>query len=296
MKKIIVIVGPTGIGKTKLSLKLAKQLNGEIINADAMQVYKKMDIGTAKIREEERENIPHHLLDICDVTTDYSVYHYQKDARKKIEEIQNRGKTVIIVGGTGLYIKATLYDYRFEKEEKQYSFAHFTNDQIYQELLSYDKNIKIDQNNRQRLERALFYYYQHHTSISSNKNGDNLLYDAIFIGLTTQRDKLYQCINQRVEEMIQNGLIEEVKSFYDQKIFSKPLKTGIGYKEWYPYFEGNATLEEVKEEIQKNSRHYAKRQYTFFKNQFHLKWFSVHFEDFDKTVEEVSTYIKNESN
>lgn len=296
MKKIIVIAGPTGIGKTKLSLLLAKQLDGEIINADAMQVYKKLDIGTAKIKPEERENIPHHLLDICDVTTDYSVYHYQKDARQKIEEIQNRGKTIIIVGGTGLYLKAALYDYRFEKEEKQYSFDHLTNEQIYQELLSYDKNIEIDRNNRRRLERALCYYYQHSTSISSNKKGNHLLYDAIFIGLTTPRDKLYQCINRRVEEMIQNGLIEEVKSFYDQKIFSKALRTGIGYKEWYPYFEGKSTLEEVKEQIQKNSRHYAKRQYTFFKNQFHLKWFSVHFENFDKTVEEVSEYIKSESN
>lgn len=295
MKKIIVITGPTGVGKTRLSLALAQALDGEIINADAMQVYKNLDIGTAKITKEEQANIPHHLFDICDVADSYSVYDYQKDARKKIEEIQKRNKTVIMVGGTGLYIKAALYDYRFKQEDTGCDFSHLTNEEMYQELLSYDKDIVIDKNNRRRLERALQYYYQHHTSISSNKNGDHLLYDAIFIGLTTSRDKLYSIINQRVEAMFQNGLLEEVKYFFERGSASKALMTGIGYKELYPYFRKECTLEEAKENIQKNSRHYAKRQYTFFNNKLSLKWFDVRFDDFDQTTQEVLDYIKSES-
>ena len=150
MKKIIVITGPTGVGKTKLSVLLAKKINGEIINADSMQVYKGLDIGTAKIKEAEKENIPHHLFDICNVMDNYTIFNYQKDAREKINEIIIRNNTPIFVGGSGLYIKAALYDYKLNKEEKKYDFSNLTNEELLNEIKkNHETNNHI--NNRKRL-------------------------------------------------------------------------------------------------------------------------------------------------
>jgi tRNA dimethylallyltransferase len=293
-KKIIVILGPTGVGKTKLSIELAKKFNGEIINADSMQIYKGLNIGTAKIKEEEKENITHHLFDIKDVTDEYSVYEYQMDAREVIDEIQNKNKTVIIVGGTGLYIKSALYDYKFENDSIKSNYENLTTEELYKKLISYDKDIKIDKNNRRRLIRAINYYLNNNESINSNNNGDKLLYDVIFIGLTIDRENLYNIINNRVDKMISGGLIEEVKCFYDKKICSKALINGIGYKELYKYFNNEITLEDAINLIKTNSRRYAKRQYTFFNNKFKdIKWFDVNFNNFNKTINDVSEYIKN---
>lgn len=291
MNKIIVITGPTGVGKTKLSISLAKMLNAEIINADSMQVYKDLNIGTAKIKENEKENIPHHLFDIKNIDEAYSIYDYQIDARKTIEEIKD--KNIIFVGGTGLYIKSALYDYKFSKEQKKVDYEDLSTEELYQELLKLDPSTTIDKNNRRRLVRAITYYQTNNKPISTNKTNE-LLYDTIFIGLTTNRDKLYNIINKRVDTMISNGLIEEAKYFYDKKIYTKPLTSGIGYKELYKYFSNEITLEEAIELIKKNSRHYAKRQYTFFRNQMDIKWFNVDFDNFDNTIDEVYEYIKTQ--
>ena len=292
MNKVIVITGPTAVGKTKLSIEIAKKYNGEIINADAVQVYKGLDIGSAKVTEEEKENIPHHLFDIKEVDEEYTIYHYQQDARKIIEDIQKRGKTPILVGGTGLYIKSALYDYKLSKEKESEMYEDLTTEELYNNLLKVDKDIIIDKNNRRRLIRALNYYKENNESINNNKT-NKLLYNTIFIGLTTDRKELYNRINKRVDTMMKNGLLEEVKSFYDKGIKTKPLLNGIGYKELYKYLDGNYTYEEAIEKIKQNSRHYAKRQYTFFNHQLPIVWFETDFTNFNNTIEKVSNYIKN---
>lgn len=292
MSRVIVITGPTAVGKTALSIELAKKLNGEIINADAMQVYKGLNIGTAKVTEKEKENIPHHLFNIKEVEEEYSIYNYQKDCRKVIDDILRRNKIPILVGGTGLYIKAALYDYKLSEEKTNNTYDNLKTEEIYKELLKLDKDINIDKNNRRRLIRALNYYKENNTSISNNKT-NKLLYDTIFIGLTTDREILYKKINQRVDNMIENGLLEEVKYYYDKNIKTKPLINGIGYKELYNYFDGLYSKEEAVEKIKQNSRHYAKRQYTFLNHQLNVVWFETDYNNFNNTIEKVSSYIKN---
>lgn len=288
MKKIIVIVGPTGVGKTKLSVSLAHHFDGEIINADSMQVYKDLNIGTAKISEDEKEGITHHLFDIKDIEDDYSVFDYQRDARLILSNL-NENITPIIVGGTGLYIKALLYDYSFYKTEEKYDFSSLTNEELYDAIKKYNSNIDIHINNRQRLERRLNMYMNNG---EDEKNGNTIMYDALFIGLTTDRDVLYNNINRRVDKMVSDGLIDEVKAIYDRDIRSKALMTGIGYKELYRYFDGEISLEYAIDLIKQNSRHYAKRQYTWFNHQMEIKWFDVNFDHFDRTENEVIKYIE----
>ena len=295
MNKVIVITGPTAVGKTKLSIELAKRYNGEIINADAVQVYKGLDIGSVKVTEEEKEDIPHHLFDIKEVNEEYTIYHYQKDCRKLIKEVQGRGKTPILVGGTGLYIKAALYDYKLTEEKETNTYDNLTNEELYNKLLEVDKNIVIDKNNRRRLIRAINYYKENNKSINTNTT-NKLLYDAIFIGLTTDRGILYDKINNRVDIMIKEGLLDEVKAFYDKGIRTKPLLNAIGYREIYSYFDGNISLEEAIDKIKQNSRHYAKRQYTFFNHQLPIVWFETDYNNFNNTIKEVEEYIKNSSN
>ena len=292
---IIVITGPTGVGKTKLSIELAKKYNAEIINADSVQIYKGLDIGSAKVTEAENENIPHHLFDIKEVDEEYSIYNYQKDCRNKIEEIKNKGKNIILVGGTGLYIKSALYDYTLNEFKCNEEYQDKTTEELYHELIKLDKNIDIDKHNRRRVVRALNYFKETGKSIKENNQGDKLLYDAIFIGLTMEsREKLYNRINNRVDKMIEMGLIDEVKSFYDRGIKTRALQTAIGYKELYQYLDGTITKEEAIELIKRNSRRYAKRQYTFFNHQFDMKWFNVDINNFDKTINEVEKYINKE--
>ncbi len=292
---VIVIVGPTGVGKTKLSIELAKRINGEIINADSTQVYKGLDIGTAKVREDEKEGIPHHLFDIKDINDNYTVYDYQKDARACIDDILSRGKTPILVGGTGLYIKACLYNYEFSDEDSSnYVDESKTNDELYQKLLEIDPNTDVHKNNRKRIIRNLNAYYKN-GFINKNKS-DKLLYDVCFIGLTTDRDILYERINKRVDMMVSNGLLQEAKKLYDSNIRTKAVMTPICYKELFPYFEGTKDLELCLEDIKKGSRKYAKRQYTWNKNQFNVNWFDVCFDNFDDTVDKVLEYIKDVKN
>lgn len=281
---ILAIIGPTAVGKTKLSIELAKKYNAIIINCDAMQVYQGLDIGTAKVTSEEQEGIPHELLDFVPVTKNYTVYDYQKDARKLLEKYQ--GRNIIFVGGTGLYLKSALYDYRFYEETTTNSYDNLTNEELYNLALAKDKNMTIHPNNRKRLVRFLNKEIQEYVEPKP-------LYNFKIIGLTTSRDILYDKINKRVDVMFQSGLLTEVKSFYDQGIHSKALETGIGYKELYQYFDNKITLEEAKDLIKKNSRHYAKRQYTFFNHQLDVKWFNTNYEDFSKTINEVEDYIEN---
>lgn len=289
--KVICIVGPTGVGKTKLSIELAKIYNGEIINADSTQVYKGLDIATAKVTEEEKENIKHHLFDIKEITEDYTVYDYQRDARNKIEELIKNDKTPILVGGTGLYIKACLYDYKFEEETIKQDYSNYTNEELYNELISIDPTTEIHINNRKRVERALDYYYSNNETISSKEKTDKLLYDVVFIGLTTDRENLYDRINKRVDIMVKDGLLLEAKKIYDTNIRTKAVLTPIGYKELFPYFEKESSLEECLELIKQRSRRYAKKQYTWFNNQMKINWFNTNYEDFNKTVEEIKKFI-----
>lgn len=280
---IICVVGPTGVGKTRLSIALAKKFNAIVVNADAMQVYKELNIGTAKVTESEKENIPHYLFDICEVEDNYSVFEYQKDARKVINE--NKDKNIIFVGGTGLYLKAALYDYQFSKEiEEKNNFENLTNEELYELALKKDKNHKIHINNRKRLIRFL------------NKENINIepakpIYDAIFIGLTTDRETLYKKIDDRVDKMIESGLLEEVENLYKRNLRCKSINTGIGYKELYQYFDNEISLEEAIELIKKKSRNYAKRQYTFFNNQLPVKYFETDYNNFENTENEVINYI-----
>ena len=294
MNKVIVILGPTAVGKTKLSVELAKKINGEIINADSTQVYKNLNIATAKITEEEKENIVHHLFDVKEINDDYTVYDYQKDVRKLIDDIKSRGKTPILVGGTGLYIKAALYDYEFDEEELIVSdYSKYSTDELYSMLLKIDSETKIHKNNRKRIERTLD-VYNSKGKLDKKTNKDTLLYDSIFIGLTTSRELLYDRINLRVDKMLDAGLLEEAKWLYDTNVRTKAVMTPIGYKELFEYFDGNITKDEVIELIKKNSRRYAKRQYTWFNNQMNVNWFNVDFDNFNNTIDEVYNYIKQE--
>lgn len=283
---ILVITGPTGVGKTKLSLELARKYNAEIINADSMQIYKGLNIGTAKV--ENKMNIKHHLLDIVNIDEYYSVYNYQIDGRKILNDLINRNKNVIIVGGTGLYISALLYDYKFNKESINNNYDDLTNEEIYNKIMEIDSNTKTHINNRQRLVREL----NRLLNKNSSNQGSKLLYDTIFIGLTTSRENLYNIIDKRVDKMIEAGLLDEVKQLHSSNIRNRSIMTAIGYKELYQYFDGIISLEESIDLIKKNTRHYAKRQYTWFKNKMNITWFNVDFDKFDNTINEVNKYIE----
>lgn len=284
MKDIIVIVGPTGVGKTKLSIELAKMLDAEIINGDSVSIYKELNIGSAKPTKEEMDGVVHHLIDIRSVNEDYSVYQYQKDVRRLIDEISSRGKRIIIVGGTGLYIKAALYDYQFNDEKDKNNYDGLTNEDLMEQITKYQKEIDVHINNRQRLIRLLN-KLENGDILSNNK--DKLLYSVKVIGLTTNRDILYDRINKRVDLMIDNGLVDEVKNLKDYYNTSRVLNSAIGYKEFRPYFEENETLETVIYKIKQDSRRFAKRQYTFFNHQFSVKWYDVNFLDFSITINDV---------
>lgn len=303
MEKVIVVIGPTSVGKTKMGVALAKKLNGEVISGDSMQVYRQMDIGTAKVTVEEMEGVKHHCIDILDPKDQYSVHDFQQTVRKKITEITSRGHVPIIVGGTGLYIKAALYDYTFSEMENNHDeinekYKDYTNEQLHDYLKEIDEESAkiLHYNNRRRVLRAIEIYEQTGQKKSEmiNEQQHICLYDAYFVGLTLPRELLYKRINLRVDLMMKNGLQEEMESLIKQGLTreNQSMKA-IGYKEWFDYFEGKCDLNEVSENIKKHSRQYAKRQYTWFKNQFEVHWYDVCLEDFSKTIEEVYHDLKN---
>ena len=283
MEKVIVVIGPTSVGKTKMGVALAKKLNGEVISGDSMQVYRQMDIGTAKVTIEEMEGVTHHCIDILDPKDQYSVHDFQQTVRKQITEITNRGHVPIIVGGTGLYIKAALYDYTFSEMENNHDeinkkYKDYTNEQLYAHLKQIDEESAkiLHFNNRRRVLRAIEIYEQTGQKKSEmiNEQEHICLYDAYFVGLTLPRELLYERINLRVDLMMKNGLQGEMESLIKQGLTreNQSMKA-IGYKEWFDYFEGKCDLNEVSENIKKHSRQYAKRQYTWFKNQFDVHWY-----------------------
>lgn len=292
---ILAIVGPTAVGKTKMSIALSKIYNGEVINNDSMQIYKGLDVGTAKATKEEMDRVPHHLLSIKEVEENYSVFDYQKDARNCIEDIKSRGKIPVFVGGTGYYLKAALYDYDFKLEDSSLSDSYdlLSNEELERRIQAYESGITMDLNNRVRMIRLLAKLDQ---GWIPEKNDFSLMYpDVLFIGLTTDRETLYKKIDERFDRMLV-PLIDEVKPYIINGIKSKALKTGIGYKEFYDFFDNRSTLQSVVDLCKKNSRNYAKRQYTWFENQMNVKWFSVNYENFDQTIQEVVNYIEENRN
>ncbi|WP_282171586.1 tRNA (adenosine(37)-N6)-dimethylallyltransferase MiaA [Cytobacillus firmus] len=307
-EKLAVLIGPTAVGKTKLSILLAKRFNAEIISGDSMQIYKRMDIGTAKVKEEEMEGIPHHLIDIKNPEESFSAAEFQELVRSKITEITSRGKLPIIVGGTGLYIQSVIYDYQFSDAPSDEEFRKILeeraeregNNVIYEELLEIDPESaeKIHPNNIRRVIRALEIYHCTGKTMSQyqEKQNPELLYDMALIGLTMDRETLYDRINQRVDIMMEEGLLEEVRSLFDNGLMDCQSIQAIGYKELYDYFNGRVSFEDAVENLKQNSRRYAKRQLTWFRNKMNVEWFdmsdSVDPHEFEKKFAEISAHIE----
>lgn len=303
-QKLIVLIGPTAVGKTELSIKLAKKYNGEIISGDSMQIYKGMDIGTAKISKDEMDGVPHHLIDIKDPEESFSVAEFQELVRTKIFEVQSRGALPMIVGGTGLYIQSVIYDYQFSEESGDEEFRRKYelkaieegNLSIHNKLREIDPESanRIHPNNTRRVVRALEIYHCTGKKASEylKEQKRELLYDVAMIGLTMDREKLYDRINKRVDTMIIEGLVDEVRGLYEKNIRDVQSIQAIGYKELYDYFDGKVSLEEAIEQLKQNSRRYAKRQLTWFRNKMDVSWFDMTKEsDRPKKILEISNFV-----
>lgn len=270
----LVIVGPTAVGKSKFAIELAQKYDGEIISGDAYQVYKKMDIGTAKVSTEEMQGIKHYLIDICDYKDEFNVKIFQAKAREIIQDIKSRGKLPIIVGGTGLYIQAVLFEYEFDENIE---FKNMKQELEVKNLLELQQIVKrfnielnnSDWNNHRRLVNVAAKLL---LNIELNNNGTKRYYENFeVIGLTMSREIIYDRINKRVDEMIEKGLIEEVVQFEPNYI----SQLAIGYKEIHQYLNNEIGYEETIELIKKNSRNFAKRQYTWFKNKMDITWIEI---------------------
>ena len=281
MKKVIVICGPTAVGKTSLSVLLAKKLRAEIISGDSVQVYKRLDIGSAKIKEIEKEGVTHHLIDIKDPNETYDVAQFQSMSRKLIDEIE----IPMIVGGTGLYIKAVIDNYEFDQPKrdafKEQIYDDWSNEDLHNLLLQKDKEtaIELHPNNRRRVIRAIL--QADHKKRSELVKKDDRLYDAQVFYLSLDREKLYERINRRVDIMIEEGLIDEAKSLFEDGYDLNIL----GYRELNYYFKGIISLDDAIEEIKKKTRHLAKRQETWFKNQMNATMINVNLENMNETLE-----------
>lgn len=289
LKPVVCLLGPTGVGKSDLSLQVAETLSGEIISADSMQVYRGMNIGTAKVTREELERVPHHCLDLVSVREDYSVARYQHDARRAIEDIHERGKLPIMVGGTGLYIQAALEPYDFSSAGKD----HQLREQLYQEMEQFGKThlwnrlhqldpvtaTKLHENDTRRVIRALEAFLKTGIPLSNAERmmgSSEPLYHVLYLGLNRDRLQLYQRIDRRVEDMVQQGLIEEVKALIGQGLVEDSTPgQALGYKEFFSYFRGDRSLEETISLLQRNTRRYAKRQMTWFRRIPHVHWFDL---------------------
>lgn len=297
MENLIIITGPTGIGKTELSLELAKKYKGEIISCDSMQIYKKLNIGTAKIDLNET-SIPHHMIDIVEPSDNFTVADFKNSAKKIIIDINKRGGLPFLVGGTGLYINSLVYNLDFTETEPDYDYREKLrsllekegSEFLYKKLKEKDKSMeeKIHQNNGQRIIRAL------EILKSGKKKGDNFReenkdYNLIYLGLNMDRAKLYEKINQRVDKMVDLGLVDEVKNLLDDGLDknSQSLKA-IGYKEVISYLDGDIDFDEMVDLIKKNSRHYAKRQLTWFRRDDRIKWFD---RESDRLLSDIESYI-----
>ena len=295
---IIVIMGPTAVGKTALGVHLAKKYSGEVINGDSLQVYKGLDIGTAKVTVEEMGGIPHHLIDIVDVASSYTASDFKAAAEQVIDDIQSRGKVPILVGGSGLYIQGLLNDMKFGKTGEDISFRknlektleETSSLYIWNQLNMVDPEAakEIHPNNTRRVIRALESIHMSGEKFSSQQEfslSDS--YRVLSIALNCDRTLLYERINHRVEVMVEQGVLDEAKMLFElvNKENNQAHK-GIGYKEWFPYFSGDATFDEAKEKVKQNSRRYAKRQLTWFRNRMeNVHWFDVMKDDYLESVE-----------
>ncbi len=295
MKPIVAIVGPTAVGKTALSLAIAHQYGGEIISADAMQFYRGFDIGTAKLPEADREGIPHHLIDILDPGADFSAAEYQKIVRESIDHLRKKGVLPILVGGSGLYIRSVLYDYRFEGEKrdprKTAFYEQLSNGELFELLKKKDpRSAEVNHpNNRKRIIRLL--ELADAVGTERSENAGKPFYDPILlVGLTAPRDELVHRIDQRIEEMLARGLVREVRNLFDQNVRGQAL-AAIGYKELYAHFEGKCSLDSAIQAMKIASHRYAKRQMTWFRNQMNVQWFLSDFHDFSRTVTAVKAYL-----
>lgn len=297
MENLLIITGPTGIGKTEISLKLANKYKGEIISSDSMQIYKKLDIGTAKV-DLDKTDIPHHMVDILEAHENFSVADFKIKAKEIISDINSRGGLPILVGGTGLYINSIVYNLDFTETKADYEYRDELrkmleekgSEFLYNKLFNLNKDMaeKIHPNNGQRIIRALEILKSGNEK-ENNFRQENEDYNLIFIGLNMDRERLYERINSRVYKMIELGLVDEVRSLLDQGLDknSQSLKA-IGYKEVISYLEGEIEYSEMIDLIKKNSRHYAKRQLTWFRRDGRIKWFD---RESDNLLEEIETYI-----
>ncbi len=293
MSKIIAIVGPTGTGKTKLSIALAHLYDAVIINADSTCIYKEPLVATAKITEQEKENIPHYMMDLVSLNDDYTLFDYQNDGRKLLDKFISENKNVIIVGGSGLYIKALLYNYNLKETNiNNIDFSNKTNEELKEIADSIDTNNNIHINNRQRLERFINRYYQNNEVTYKTDEINKRVYDFILIGLKTDRKILYKYTDKRVDNMIKDGLVDEAYNLYKMNL--KNYTNIIGYRELNDYFNNKISLDEAVNLIKRNTRHYAKRQFTWFNNQMKdVTWFDVDYNNFDNTINQVKEYLTN---
>ncbi|MBE7295131.1 tRNA (adenosine(37)-N6)-dimethylallyltransferase MiaA [Staphylococcus haemolyticus] len=307
---LVVIVGPTASGKTELSIELAKQINGEIISGDSMQVYKQMDIGTAKVTNEEMDGIPHYMIDILNPDDSFSVYDFKLRAQALIEDITSRGKIPIIAGGTGLYIQSLIYDYPFDdetvsKEVEQKTqlqlqkLEPLTNQEVHDYLATFDPQSAKDihPNNRKRVLRAIEYYLNTKKLISSRKKVQQFTenYDTLLIGIEMSRKTLYSRINKRVDIMLGHGLFNEVKNLVEQGYESTQSMQAIGYKELVPVVNGELSIDQAVEKLKQHSRQYAKRQLTWFKNKLTVQWFNRETMSLQMMLDEITTQINKRS-
>lgn len=304
---IVVIVGPTASGKTELSIELAKRIDGEIISGDSMQVYKYMDIGTAKVTPEEMDGVPHHLIDILNPDEAFSAFAFKNLAEALINDITSRGKIPIIAGGTGLYIQSLIYNYELEDEtitpdeeiivkKKMKEIEQLDNQQLHDYLAQFDAMSaeNIHKNNRQRVLRAIEYYFKTKKLLSNRKKVQQFTenYDTLLIGIEMSRKTLYSRINKRVDIMLDHGLFKEVQQLVEQGYESCQSMQAIGYKELIPVINGQMIYEDAVNELKQHSRQYAKRQMTWFKNKMSVHWLNKENMSLQMMLDEITTQIK----
>ncbi|WP_077621890.1 tRNA (adenosine(37)-N6)-dimethylallyltransferase MiaA [Sediminibacillus massiliensis] len=286
-QQVVAVVGPTAVGKTKLSVEIAKRFNGEVISGDSMQVYKGMDIGTAKVTETEKQGVPHYMIDIKEPDQHFSVAEFQLLVAGYIQKIGDKNKLPIIAGGTGLYIQAALFGYNFTEQKRDEQYQKALEEEInangiepvYERLKRADPEqaAKIHPNNMRRVIRALEVYETTGMTMTEYQNNQQTEsdYDPYLIGLDMDRETLYKRINERVDTMMEQGLLEEVENLYQKGLKHAQAMKAIGYKEFLPFLEGEASLEDSIELLKRNSRRYAKRQLTWFKNKMDVEWYSI---------------------
>ncbi|RPF55915.1 tRNA (adenosine(37)-N6)-dimethylallyltransferase MiaA [Aquisalibacillus elongatus] len=310
---VVSVIGPTAVGKTKLGIEIAKRFKGEVINADSMQFYQNFDIGSAKVTEDEAEGIPHHLIDHLKPYDEYSAADFKVDLKDCVNDISIREKLPVVVGGTGFYVHSALFDFQFSDVKRDSEFVKKALNDIenngidpyYEKLKQIDPKqaSKIHPHNIRRVIRALEVYETSGQTLSEIEKDQTFdsPYKIILIGLNMDREVLYKRINQRVDDMIENGLLEEVKWLYETYGEGAQPMQGIGYKEWIPYFKGEYTKEEAIRLIKRNTRRFAKRQLTYYRNKIpDVEWYKVdpdnYWQTFEDIFENIEGKIKDLSN